>query len=854
LGDSRDDEARRARPAPDAGAKDKDDLFATGGALGGGLFRQLAGELGTRPADLPTDPALDPLLGQVVGGYRVEERLGIGGMGVVYRAVDLQLSRQVALKFLPSHMVDTPRALERFEREARAVSALSHPNICVLHGVGEHQGRPYLVLELLEGHTLATVLRQGPLEPGRALEIAAAVADGLEAAHEAGVLHRDVKPANLFVTRRGHVKILDFGIAKLLPHGERLEDASTRGDGGAGTLTQPGTTPGTYAYMSPEQLRGEELDERSDLFSLGVVLYEMLAGGPPFEGTSPGALIEAILSRDPPPLRELRPGLDPRVVELVDWILAKDRRRRIAGAAELQTALESLRWSLVSGSEAARLAVRNRRGWRAEWRELAIAAIGVLAVVAVFVLRGSRERAPAGEARGDARAIAVLPFETLGDEPADPLLAHSLPDELVGVLSRSRDLAVRPFSESRRAAGAGGLREVAEQLGADLLLTGRITRQGDRLRVGLEAVDAGAQRVVWRDTLDLASGDLLAQRLRLEESVRGGLLPALGLAAVPDGSRPESSEAYRLYLESRAALGDPAPNRAAIAQLERAVELDPTFAPAWAQLGQLLHIDGYYWSADRGQLGRARRAVEQALELDPDLIEASATLVELRLETGDLLGAYRAAGELLDRRPGSSAARVLLGITLRYGGLLEQAVGECELARTLDPRDPSQRQCVLTYLWAGLDERALDAAGYATSLLWANDITARLALMRGRREEAVRLWARQASPEAGLLRRDHFAECLGEQPGADLERRLAEAHEQVRLVADPEWWFASAGLFATCGKTDWALALLQRAAGGGYCVDPSPRVDPLLRPLEGRLADLRRAAAECRDAFAAQIE
>ncbi|HVS64127.1 MAG TPA: hypothetical protein VMT85_11565 [Thermoanaerobaculia bacterium] len=471
-----------------------------------------------------------------------------------------------------------------------------------------------------------------------------------------------------------------------------------------------------------------------------------------------------------------------------------------------------------------------------------------------------------GETVGGASAIAVLPFENLSPEAGDPLLEATLPDELVGLLSRSRELAVRPLAETRRlvAESGGGLADVgriAEQLGADHVVTGRIASREGRVEVALEAIDVAAQRVVWRDVLSVDPKDLLAQRERLRDTVRGGLLPALGVSQPADDTLPASSEAYRLYVESRAALGDPEPNRAAIAKLERAVELDPTFAPAWAQLGMLLHIDGYYWSSDREQLARARRAVERAVQLDPDLIEASGTLVELRLEDGDLLGAYRAAGELLDRRAQSSTAHVLLSIALRYGGLLEQAVAECEVARGLDPGDSSQRQCVLTYLWAGLPDRAIDAAGFATSLLWENDVSARIALMNGRREEAARLWARQTSPEAGLLRRDHLVACLGgesgeetrEVTGEELDRRLTEVFEEVRAVADPEWWFASAGLFATCERPDWAVALLQRAVDRGYCVNPSPRVDPLLRPIADRLGDLQRIAAQCREKFAAQI-
>jgi tetratricopeptide (TPR) repeat protein len=283
------------------------------------------------------------------------------------------------------------------------------------------------------------------------------------------------------------------------------------------------------------------------------------------------------------------------------------------------------------------------------------------------------------------------------------------------------------------------------------------------------------------------------------------------------------------------------------------VEIDPTFAPAWALLGQLLHIDGYYWSHDPTQLGRARRAVERAHELDPDLIEASGTLIELRLEGGDLIPAYRAARDLVEQRPQSSYAHSMMGVALRYGGLLDQAVAECDRGRAIDPRDASHRQCVLTYLYAGMPDRALIAAGFATSLLWENDVTARLALMRGDADEAIRLWSRQATPDAGLLRRDHFAECLSGESSDDLDERLASAHDEVRAVADPEWWFVSAGLFAQCGREQWALGLLERAVAGGYCVDPAVAVDPLLAPIEDRLAVARRTAADCRAALAAEL-
>jgi pimeloyl-ACP methyl ester carboxylesterase/TolB-like protein/Flp pilus assembly protein TadD len=846
------DPGRRDSPSPDGERSDDLSSFlVTGGAARGSLFSGLAAELGdgNDPRPAPTDPGDDPLIGISIGRYRVTDRLGVGGMGVVYRAVDTKLSRPVAIKLLPLDRAGDTRALERFELEARAVSALNHPNICVLHEIGEHEGRPFLVLELLEGDSLDHVLEGGAIRPARALEIAAAVADGLEAAHEAGILHRDVKPANLFITRRGHVKILDFGIAKLMPKPPET-DATLATEAQELSLTRPGTAVGTFAFMSPEQIRDQDLDGRTDVFSLGAVLYEMLSGRRAFSGTTAGAIIDSILHDDPPPLTDA--GLDSRLQRVVQRALSKDRGQRWSNAGDLRDQLEALRLELISGSQTDPTLHAEGRSRRLLRRIVAAAGAVLVGAAAVLLLMERRDAAgPPVAAAAGTTAVAVLPFEDLSPDPVDRYLALSVPDEVTNVLARAHELAVRPFSETRRIDPATeSPREIADELGADHLVTGQLYQSGGELRLTLEAIDSAAERVVWRETVSLPADDLTAMRRELSTRVRSGLLPALGVSSFGEaGSTPASSEAYRLYLEALPMLNDPQPNAAATARLERSVELDPGFAPAWSELGKRRFIDAFYWGGGDHQRELARTAVARALELDPDLLDAAGTFIDLRVADGAVIEAYTVARGIVDHRPQSAYAHSLLAVVLRYAGLLDEAVAACERGFELDRRDPRLRSCTWPYLWSGEYERAAEYASRASSLLWQNDVMARIALMEGRDEEARRLWSRQVDPSAGQLRRDAMVACLDGNLGAETALRFGEDFDRVLAIHDPEWTFASAGLFARCGYHELGLDLLRRAADGGYCVDPSPEVDPLLSPLAttAEISEIRRITEQCRD-------
>ncbi len=838
-----------------------EDLLATGGGLA--LFGSMISGDDSESIDLynhtgPTDPPEDDgLLGETVGHYRIEEPLGIGGMGVVYRAVDQRLERPVALKFLPAHLVKDPRALERFVREARAVSGLVHPNICVLHEIGRHQGRPYLVLELLQGATLESTLREGPLPVERALEIGRGVAEGLAVAHEAGILHRDIKPANLFLTRHGHVKVLDFGIAKLLPpNAEPLEgpEAATRAL--HTSLTQPGMTPGTFAYMSPEQLRGEELDPRSDLFSLGAVVLEMVTGRRAFPAPSPGAIVESILRHDP--LEREREEIGPELKELLSMALSKDREKRFPSAQEMGRALDRYRLALLSGAHESRAHPEARTSRRPTWRQALASLLGVALTLALLAwLRDWRDTDAGGAGAAPVRTVAVLPAEDLSPIAVDSYLALSIPDEVISVLARSPDLAVRSLSETRHLDPSEvDPAQILEDLGADHLITAQLYANEGQLRVTLEAVETEQGRIVWRDTISMTGTDPLRLREKLSELLSEGLLPSLKITVTDGGTAPGSSEAYRLYLDALQELNDPDPNRDAIQKLERSVELDPSFAPAWAQLGRRRYVSGYYWQGSELELARAREELERALELSPGLIDATDNLISLRAESGEVEEAYLAAREVAEQRPRSSFAQSMIALTLRYAGLIDEAVAACERGLELDPLDSRLRSCTWAYMLAGDFERAGEFASRTQSLLWENDINARIALTQGRPGEALRLWSRQTHSSAGRLRRDTMVACLKGESSPENELRLREELEDLRGIHDPEWKFLSAGLFAYCGQTEFAVELLTQATNGGYCVDPSSASDPLLAPVDDlpEIALLRERAKRCRERVRALVE
>ncbi len=648
-----------------------------GRPLGGAEQSFDAGGPSTAPTLTKATPADGPGTGTVIAGkYRLLGEIGHGGMGVVYKAEDLKLRRLVALKFLPPHLVDSSELEERFLVEARAAAALSHPNICVVHEIGENEGRPYIAMEYVEGETLRARIKRSALSAEEALSIAVQVAAGLGETHGRGILHRDIKSANIMVTPRGQAKVMDFGLAKLV---------------GASSLTRSHATLGTVAYMSPEQARGEELDGRTDVWSLGVVLYEMLTGELPFRGDHEQTVIHSILNSEPKPPSRVRAGLPPGVDGVVGRALAKDVARRYA-------TMEDLRSDLQAVAAGMRPAKTRRRVWRTLSRPKGVALLGAAAIVVAAALVGFDVRGIRGRIFGTrgqpepAVKLAVLPFANLTGDPEQEYLSDGFTQEMITQLGRLHPQSLSVIARTsvmRYKKAEAPVDRIGRELGVDHVLEGSVQREGGRIRIAAELVRVGDQTQLWADTYERELSGILTVQSQVAQNVARAL--ALKLLPAQEArlafARAVNPESYEAFLKGSALWQrmDAGSLDAAQRWMETAIEKDPSYAPAHSGLA-------WVWLARRQMVAapynapKVRAAVEQALALDDGCQEAHEVLASyLTWSEWDWAAAEKEWARALELNPNSANTHAYYAHFLANRGRAAEGVPHSERAIQLDP-------------------------------------------------------------------------------------------------------------------------------------------------------------------------
>ena len=726
---------------------------------------------------------------EFIGRYAVKGLLGEGGMGVVYAAHDAQLGRTVAIKMIKG-AVDTAVARDRLYREARSAASINHPAICQLYEIGEDRGDLFLAMEMLQGESLATRLSRGPLSLTEAVATTLGILHGIEALQRHGLVHRDIKPSNIFLTPHG-VKLLDFGLATTA-HDHLTEATMSR-------LTQPGTVVGTPHYAAPEQLQGGIVDTRTDLFATGAVLYEMLAGKPPFTGSTPMEVFHAILYEQPPVLTG-GPAVS-AVDRVVHRSLAKSAGERYQSADAMA---QELRTALALGDS------------------------------------GS-----GASARALTRLI-VLPFRILRSDPETDFLAFSLADAITSALSGLQSLVVR----SSVAAGKFGqdvtdLKSIATETDVDVVLLGTLLRAGSQIRVTTQLVDASGAAVLWSHTAQAPIGDLFS----LQDELASRIVESLSLPLTARERKmlkqdvPSSAAAYELYLRANELIRDSRQWRAALELYERCITEDPHYAPGWAGAGRMHRLIAKYEGAETYErLARAEQALKRALELNPDHSAAENVLAHLEVDLGR---AEASMVRLLNRakdRPADPDLYAGLTHACRYCGLISASIAATEQARRLDPR--IRTSAGHSYFMIGDYERVLEFEREA--IPYARNVAL---VMLGREDEARESLERLDAAATGRLAT--FSRALLH----DLNGRSEDVMTLLRETADipdPEGRFYCARGMAHVGYHDEAVKLLAESVEGGYFCLAGYTRDPWLDPLRGLPqfgSLLRRAEARHRQAM-----
>ena len=745
------------------------------------------------------------MIGKEILHYKILEKLGEGGMGVVYKAHDTKLDRTLAIKFLPRHVAAHQEEKERFVIEAKAAAALNHPNIATIYAIEESEGETFITMEFIAGQELKDLIKNKPLPFEKVTDMAIQIAKGLQAAHNAGIIHRDIKSSNIMITGDDQVKIMDFGLAKVR---------------GGSLVTKMGTTLGTTAYMSPEQARGEEVDHRADIWSFGIVIYEMLTGQLPFKGDYEQAIVYSMLNEQPEAINNVNPDAPTQLQNIVDKSLKKKLNERYQNTSELLKDLNEFK-TKNQPNEQSQKPVGSK-----PLRQKIIVGVVILVLLAAVLLsvkylqrndqQGETENISHG--KGQLERLAILPLVNLKSDPETDFLGYALADQIIGALTYSKNISVRPSSAVRKyQIEVPDIATAGHELQVDYVLTGNYLKQENLVRLNVELVNVNSNELIWREPIEVKYENAFTLQDIVSKKVLEGLRLQFTSAEQKriQGDVPQTPLAYEYYLKGISYPYTTQTNQLAVEMLEKSIELDSTFAPAYGALGNRHHRLANYKFGGIKQLELAEKYLKKASSLNPDLLSALGKLALIYTETSRTEEAVALTRKMLKINPNNPDAHSSLGYIYRYVGMLEESEREYDIAISLDPKKEF-RSAGITYLELGKYDKAIQGYNLDAESSFSLSLKGQLYVRLVQLDSAMEYLRRAISLDPNSV-----SYYLGMAFKAYTEGKYGEGIKFVKQIeeknpTDSEVWFGLSELYALLKDKNSCINALRNAVNGGY--------------------------------------